>query len=57
MDEDEGEDSNFLSCIVLLIIVLVLFLLFRNQIEAIFIGLLNSVQDIIQLNNSSIEER
>ena len=48
MDEDEGEDSTFLSCIVILIIVLVLFLLFRNQIEAIFIWLFNSVQDIIQ---------
>lgn len=48
MDEDEGEDSNFLSCIVTLIIVLVLLLLFRNQIEAIFIWLFNSVQDIIR---------
>lgn len=53
MDEDEGEDANFLSCIVILIIVLVLFLLFRNQIEAIFIWLINSVQDMIQCNNSS----
>lgn len=48
MEEDEGEDSNFLSCIVILIIIFVLLLLFRNQISVIVKWLFNSVQNIIQ---------
>lgn len=48
MDEDEGEDSNFLSCIVIMIIIFLLLLLFRNQISAILVWLFNSVQDITQ---------
>lgn len=48
MDEDEGEDTDFFSCIITVIVIFVLFLLFRNQINTILVWLFNSVQDIIQ---------
>lgn len=47
MDEEEGEDTNFVSCIVIVVIVIMLCLLFRGQISAFFIWLFNSVQNIL----------
>lgn len=46
--EEEGEDVNFVSCIIIAIIAFVLVLLFRNQIESFFIWLFNSVLEKIQ---------
>lgn len=46
MEEEEGEDTDFVSCIAIIIIVMILVLLFRNQISAFFIWLFNSVQEI-----------
>lgn len=48
MDEEEGEDTNFVSCIVKAIIIFILGLLFRAQIIAFFIWLFTSIQEFIQ---------
>lgn len=48
MDEEESEDTNFVSCIVKTIIIFILGLLFRAQIVAFFIWLFTSVQAIIR---------
>lgn len=48
MDKENDEDTNFVSCIVITIIIFILCLLFREQIESIFIWLFDSVQKMIQ---------
>ncbi len=44
--EEEGEDVNFISYVVLIIIFIVLFLAFRKQIEYLFVWLFDSFQTI-----------
>ncbi len=47
MEDEEGEDSNFVSCIIIVIIVFLLLFIFRNQITSCFTWLFNSLQSII----------
>lgn len=46
--EEECEDVHFMSYLVILIIAIILFLLFRNQIAGFIIWLLNSAQELIR---------
>lgn len=46
--EEEGEDVNFISNIVIIIIVITLLFLFRSQIEDLLVSLTDSIQTIIK---------
>lgn len=47
MEDDEGEDSNFVSCIIIVIIAILLLFIFREQITSCFTWLFNSIQELI----------